>query len=759
MLADSAASNDFMDDRSDFRGLSKSMHSMNVTQELVFVWSMFGVVVGILATIITGVLCWLAWQRSGFAKGTGILESIRFLLVVLVSLTLNQPEILQESRPTERPTLAVVYDESNSMLTKDVIDPKNPTNAPRSRSEWIEPLLKKDVWKKVSKRYDVVFEPFSSTEKSAKEATDLNGVLTSTLSKYNNLQAAVLFSDGDWNVGDPPIRAATQFRMKNKPIFTIGVGSATKLPDVEIVSVDAPTFGVIGKSIRVPYVIQSSLPRDHDVVVTMQPSKGEPIEQQVRIPAMGTLQEAFTWLPDEIGDFKLTVSVPKHDSEVLTDNNSRTVPVSVRKEAIKVLLIEAFPRWEYRYLRNALERDPGVDVSCLLFHPTIQAVGGGKGYLEKFPDKLTQYDVVFLGDVGVGEGQLTVEQCRQIKGLVQNQASGLIFMPGFRGAHFSLTATELDDLYPVTLDESQVRGWGSRTPAQFELTDTGRTSLLTKLAETEDDNAAVWRALPGFQWYAPVLRARAGTEVLAVHKTQSNRYGRVPLLVTRTFGTGKSLFMGTDGAWRWREGVEDKYHYRFWGQVARWMAYQRNIASSDMMRLFFMPDRPRTGTVVTLNANVMGKSGEPLQNGKVIVQVVSPTGETETVRLSAVGEEWGLFTGRFTPKEPGEFQLIMTCKEIGSAEPLKAMLSVQGVAREKLGQPARYDVLKEIATVSRGSLTDTNKTQTLLAEIADMPEPDPIICRVRIWSHIAWASFLVFLLAAFWIGRKLNGVI
>ena len=49
------------------------------------------------------------------------------------------------------------------------------------------------------------------------------------------------------------------------------------------------------------------------------------------------------------------------------------------------------------------------------------------------PDEAAEwasYDVIFLGDVGVRADQLTVEQCRQIRGLVQQQAAGLVFMPG-----------------------------------------------------------------------------------------------------------------------------------------------------------------------------------------------------------------------------------------------------------------------------------------------------------------------------------------
>jgi len=346
--------------------------------------------------------------------------------------------------------------------------------------------------------------------------------------------------------------------------------------------------------------------------------------------------------------------VPKHPDEFAADNNRLTAPIAIREEKLKVLVVESFPRWEYRYLRNALSRDPGIEVSCLLFHPGLGKVGGGnKDYIKQFPaglDELARYDVVFLGDVGVEDGQLTAEQCRLLKGLVEHQASGLVFMPGIEGKEISLLATELGDLCPVALDPAQPGGWGSRTPGHFELTEAGRKSLLTKLADTQDDNAEVWEGLPGFQWYAPVLRARAGSEVLCVHKDAANEAGRLPLLVTRTYGSGKVLFMGTDGAWRWRKGVEDKYHYRFWGQVVRWMAYQRNMAKGETMRLYYAPDQPKLNQTLALHANVMDRSGEPLANGDVAARIVAPSGKAELVRLTSAGDEWGVFTGRYASR-------------------------------------------------------------------------------------------------------------
>ena len=293
-----------------------------------------------------------------------------------------------------------------------------------------------------------------------------------------------------------------------------------------------------------------------------------------------------------------------------------------------------------------------------------------------------------------------------------------------RGYEATLQGTALADLLPVAWDEAQPRGYGTSTPGNFALTEAGTHSLLTKLEDSDEASARVWSGLPGFNWYAPALRAKAGAEVLATHNTASNRFGRVPLIVTKTYGAGKIVFMGTDGAWRWRRGVEDRYHYRFWGQVVRWMAYQRNMSSGDRMRLFYSPDRPRAGAVLTLNANATSPTGEPLRDGVVVAQITAPSGKTASVRLGAAGEEArGLFTGTFTPTEPGEHRVHLTSADAGSA--LDTTISVQGTSREKLNQPAKFDVLREVAQLTRGQLIEKADPAAVLAAVSALPRPEP----------------------------------
>ena len=97
---------------------------MNPTSsELTFQPTTTTIVFGLLIVVATIVLGFLTWKRSDFAKGIGLLELLRLLIVILVAIANNQPEWREVFEPEEKPVLAVLKDESNSMLTADIVDP------------------------------------------------------------------------------------------------------------------------------------------------------------------------------------------------------------------------------------------------------------------------------------------------------------------------------------------------------------------------------------------------------------------------------------------------------------------------------------------------------------------------------------------------------------------------------------------------------------------------------------------------------------
>lgn len=175
------------------------------------------------------------------------------------------------------------------------------------------------------------------------------------------------------------------------------------------------------------------------------------------------------------------------------------------------------------------------------------------------------------------------------------------------------------------------------------------------------------------------------------------------------------------------------------------------------MRLYYAPDQPQVRQTLSLSANVMDRSGEPLSSGDVTAKITAPSGEVETVRLASTGDQWGVFHGTFTTAEPGKHTVILACKQTGAT--LETSFFVQGGAREPVGRPARPDVLDEIARVTRGKVLPVDKVGEIVDELAALPEPPPAVRRVQLWSHPVYGGLVILLLGVFWIGRKSVGLI
>jgi hypothetical protein len=746
--------------------LSFSISNLLFTPTTTTLW------LGILALVVMGALCLTAIRRATRPKRTGALEALRFFCTLVVVLMLWQPEWRTITEPDSKPEVAILIDASRSTTTADAILPPelNGNQKVVTRKEWMEEVLNSKLFTplKENPKNHVFQQNFSAPPENADPVTlalagtNVYAALDQLLEDHNNLRAVVLLSDGDWNTGQPPVAAAQKMRRRNIPLFAIPVGSDQRLPDLDVSNITAPTYGIVGETVQIPFTIISSLDRDVRTVVRLRDVKtSKERTKNITIPAGKTFQDSILWRLNTEGASTLELSIPVAHGEMVAKNNHRQFNIAGRRESLRVLVIESTPRWEYRFIRNALYRDPGVHVDCLLLHPSL-GPGDGPGYIQKFPEKLEdlqKYDVVFIGDIGIskmGDDGLTLKQAELLKGLVENQASGIVFIPGPQGNQFSLLQSPLGDLIPVVLDPKHKEGYSDVIPSKLNLTGTGKGSLLTLLGNTEDENETIWKNLPGFYWHAPVIKAMGGTDVLAVHANRSNEFGRIPMLVTRTAGNGKVLFLAHDSAWRWRRGVEDLYHYRFWGQVARWMSYQRNMAAGERIRLYFTPDRPLPGDSVTLNANAFDQYGAPLKEGDVIVDITSPDKQTRRISLDKAEGAWGSYTGRFKITQPGAWKIHATING-KQAHGIKTTLIAQGTEIEKTGMPARADVLEEMARVAKGRLITGANLSSLVTEIHALPDPIPQETRTPLWSHWLTAVLLITLLGLFWTGRKLNG--
>ena len=722
------------------------------------------VLAGIGGVTLAAWLGWGNWQRNDRRGKVALLEVLRFVAVAMLAFTLLRPEFVRLIQRTDPPQVVILSDSSGSMLTRDIVS----TNDIITRADWLEAQTKRAFWKPLEASSEVLTGAFAAppdlTSTNAlgqvrEIGTDLSGALGSVLGQQKNLKAVLLLSDGDWNLGPSPIGIATRYRDQGIPVYSVVTGQDESIPDLAMEEVAAPAYGLFGEQIAIPYTVQSHLPRDVATEVRLMQGTEQLATKKITLPANSRFRDSIMWYPREVGEFDLRLEFPVEPDEGLRDNNAAAFHIAVRVVKLTVLVVDSQPRWEYRYLRNALARDPGVALSCMLFHPNI-GTGGGRDYLSAFPgsrEMLSRYDVIFLGDVGVGKGQLSKKDAELIKGLVEQQGSGLVFMPGRRGNHLSLMDSPLKELMPVVLDDAKPTGVGLQNESALTLSSRGRGHLLTRFDADEMVNEQIWKMLPGFYWSTGVIKSRPGSEVLAVHSELRNQFGRIPLLAIRNAGRGKVLFMGTDSAWRWRRGVEDKFHYRFWSQVARWMAHKRHLAEKDGIRLSYTPETPKVGDRVFLQATVLDEAGFPLENGEVNGSIVSPTGRGEQLELTEVEGGWGVYSAEFSPQEGGPFEIAIDAPE--HDRELETKLTVSLPKREKLGRPVNRPVLAEIASITGGENAGTDHLDELIKKISVLPEPKPAEIRTRLWSNPWWGGAILLLLVVYWTGRKLAGLV
>ncbi len=719
-----------------------------------------GIVFGIVCMVVVILAAGLSWRRGHLGWKDAILFGLRILVVGLIAFTLIRPERVTKQKLDRSPELVILTDDTGSMATRDVITDTSII----SREEWLQQQMRSEFWKKLDSTYRIHFDKLSAYSKAEEFGPDvigsnLNEALLAQHDRFKNLRAILVLSDGDWNLGGTPLAAATKHATQQTHIYPIAIGSESFLPDIELVDAKVQAFCILGESVVVPFRIQSRLKGDVRTTVKLLSSRGDLAQKEILLPAGQVVNDQVLWQAESLGEQDLTLSVPVEDEERIKDNNERKFKISVRKELLKVLVVDSYPRWEYRFLRNALVRDPGVEVSCLLLQPKL-GLGGGYSYINEFPkgkDEISDFDVIFLGDIGLGKDQLKAEDLKLIKGVVERQGSGLVFLPGFRGKQATLVDSVLEPMIPVELDPAKPKGTSFRTPSQLLLTRLGSDHLLTMLTNSPASNRLLWRNLPGFYWNAPVLRAKPGADVLAVHGSQRNKWGRIPLLVTQPYGNGNVLFMGTDGAWRWRRGVEDTYHYRFWGQVVRWMAHPRHLSHDRGIRVFYTPENPKQGDTVFFQATVFDKNGYPLTEGEVLASIETPNKKKQQVTLNSLQSGWGVYSGDFPVKESGKYRLTVKVPDQGYHLTTEILGAVKTL--ERIGVPARHSTLRDLARISGGEFANSDGLDSIIEKLRLLPKEETLIRRYPLWSKWWWAAIILILLTIYWTLRKAWGLV
>jgi len=127
-----------------------------------------------------------------------------------------------------------------------------------------------------------------------------------------------------------------------------------------------------------------------------------------------------------------------------------------------------------------------------------------------------------------------------------------------------------------------------------------------------------------------------------------------PILVAQPYGTGRVLYVGFDGTWRWRFVRDGFYHRLFWSNVVRYLATLR----ARHVVITAGGDRFSAGERITIEAEAYDEKFSPLVAKTFNVEMVdTKTGRTETIVLKAVTGKPGRFKATIKAARTGTFEL------------------------------------------------------------------------------------------------------
>lgn len=536
-----------------------------------------------------------AYARAGGlgVAARGFLLVLRALaLGVLLAVLLRPMRVVSAPNPDRKPIFSLLVDTSASMNTRD--------EGERSRWEAAHGAIVQGegtyLWQ-LARDYQFNTRTFAdqarlatipevkALERVEGPKTDLAGALAAVGHEAGlGAHAGVcVISDGRDNAGGDVAAAIGMLRARQVPAWTVCLGTATSVRDVHVRGRFNQNFLFAKQPARLHVTLaQSGFDGFH--VNAHLYREDRYVETRQAVLQQGLVQLEFPVREERKGLFKYTVRVDPVPGETDTRNNERVLFARVVDQKTRVLLVEARPHWDSKFLLRALQEDPNLEVTSI-FHLAPHKVFAVRErtsgetleeettvaalQMPKTREELYPYDCVLLGkDM---DTLLTAEETKVLRDYVAERGGSVVFFRGrpYRGA------SELGDLEPLVWDDEVLRD------VQLELTEEGEVSPIFALDAPQPADVLV-RSLPAMTSVTRVRGEKSLAVVLATGGAPGVKTDRLAAMAYQRYGKGKVMTLAAAGLWRWSflpDGLNDLQgiYQRLWAQIVRWLVFDTDF--------------------------------------------------------------------------------------------------------------------------------------------------------------------------------------
>ncbi len=734
-------------------------------------WVLAGAIVVALVTVAITL-----WHRPISIGRRALLFTLQGLIAATLLTMLWQPVLEVEVAEQGENTVAWIVDTSNSMETEDVprsrasaADQQSRLAAARSAVQRLamdrQSEFEADLYS-LGASLDAVstLEQMDTIERASVTniAQGLDGLLGTV--GENALAAVVLVSDGSDNAGQIDAQWWQRLGSAGVPVHTVGVGRITRPADIQLTDVSLPEQAASEVS----------------VTATLRISHANRGSARIRVLAGRDLIAARDIeLPDGVGESVHEVSIPTGEAGIrqlqfeVTSNDALLDPdltnnmqpriLRVIDAPRRILYVEGEPRWEYKFLRRALDDHAGIDiVSLLRTSPNKfyrQGVRDSDELADGFPltrEELFTYDAVIIGSLEAAE--LNNAQQLALRDFVSVRGGSLLMLAGRHGlADGGWGRSVVSAALPVILDARLAAKTFERVRAQVSPTISGYRTPWLALGEPHSVNEEAWQGLPAVADIQALGSVKPGAVVLLERVGVDLGVGNTePVLVSQRYGKGRSLVLGSSGTWRWQMSLDsaDQRHETFWRQLATMLVDGaiKRISVTASQSVYRDIDTAR------LSLSAYSANYEPLQQPSLPVQMTMPDGSVSTIEFQSDTRRPGFFQAVVDTPLDGPYT-INAMTPLGGESPASTLASAEhwwvresGTA-ESFNNTQQQGFLQRVADATGGSYLAINDVDDLSEVLAQANAALKREVSLPLWNMPIFFLCLLFAKAIEWLLR------
>lgn len=677
----------------------------------------------------------------------GFLALLRGCTLTILLLLLFEPLLKLLFREHQEPVLAVLIDDSQSMMIRDRAGDRRASVDQFLEAHSFAGIPARVSYYRFASQLTALKSFHPDSLQFAGEVTDLATALLQLKERcmHENIQAAVLISDGQYTLGRNPLAVVDDFGI---PLYTIGVGDTLEQRDLLIAKVS--TNNIVYAETRVPVDVQvrSSGFTNEKVEVVLNHA-GKVLDRNILQLQEGTqdYRIALSYEPNDIGMQKFTVTLSHLPGELTDKNNSHSFFVKVLKTKLRIVLLAGAPSPDVSMVRQTLS-----EVRHFSVRTFIQKRAGEfyEGILP--PSTLDSADCFVL--IGLPSPASSALHLQLISSTIERTKKPVLFL-----ASRTLDYEKLhmfDAVLPFTWSAPNTLEY----PVFAEVTDKQRNNILVRL--DGEITAEHWKQLPPVFKTQTTFRAKPEADVLATVKIQAAVLNE-PLVLTRNIARQKSFAITGHAIWRWRLLAQgnprtERFLPLLLTNAVRWLT---TVEEEKRVRVTATKEAYTSAEPVEFTGEVYDEQFRPVDLADVRVTARSDGQDIETI-LRNIGS--GRYEGSLEGLGAGDYAFSARATLDGTTVGEdRGRFSVGQLNVEFLETRMNKHLLEQLAFRTGGVYAGINNATSLVDSLRERvsftPKEIAHSSEIELWNWQYLVGFLVVLLAIEWFVRKKSGML